>query len=196
MLIVETSEILSSNLMPFLKRPDTEQNIPLKEVIRNQIKEHQQGKHAALAELDSLPPCILPNCGSCSSTNMPPSTFSTMPEESTAKIATPPPNNEKDTKTNEDNPQLKRKNKKKRKKTKDVTDDFVFPKRTARPTSPTPSEPIATANSFSDLESDIEVDDQQQLEETPPGTLHTHAYFPYFSQNKINAQRSTKSNIY
>ncbi|GFQ92325.1 hypothetical protein TNCT_674911 [Trichonephila clavata] len=56
MLIVETSEILSSNLMPFLKRPDTEQNIPLKEVIRNQIKEHQQGKDAALAELDSSSP--------------------------------------------------------------------------------------------------------------------------------------------
>ncbi|GFQ77124.1 hypothetical protein TNCT_415751 [Trichonephila clavata] len=162
MLIVETSEILSSNLMPFLKRPDTEQNMPLKEVVRNQIKEHQQGKDAALAELDSLPLCVIPNCGSCATNKFTPSTSSTMIEETTAKIAT---NDGKALKINEDNPQLKRKTKKKRKKTKDVTDDFVFPKRTARPTSPTPSEPIATANSFSDLESDIEVDDQQQ--ETP-----------------------------
>ncbi|GFW01810.1 hypothetical protein TNCV_60621 [Trichonephila clavipes] len=43
---------------------------------------------------------------------------------------------------------------KKRKLKKDSVEDFVFPKKTARPASPSISEPVAIANSFSDLDGD------------------------------------------
>ncbi|GFT26264.1 hypothetical protein TNCV_4559201 [Trichonephila clavipes] len=43
---------------------------------------------------------------------------------------------------------------------KDSVEDFVFPKKTARPASPSFSDPIATANSFSDL-----VEDQNKVNE-------------------------------
>ncbi|GFT39183.1 hypothetical protein TNCV_2897071 [Trichonephila clavipes] len=71
------------------------------------------------------------------------------------------------------------KNKKKiqkRKQKKDSVEDFVFPKKTARPASPSISEPIATANSFSDL-----VEDQNKVTEDkeadipksrPPQPIH------------------------
>ncbi|GFX81755.1 uncharacterized protein TNCV_317591 [Trichonephila clavipes] len=45
-----------------------------------------------------------------------------------------------------------------RKLKKDSVEDFVFPKKTARPASPSISEPVAIANSFSDL-----VEDQNQV---------------------------------
>ncbi|GFX19892.1 hypothetical protein TNCV_1434521 [Trichonephila clavipes] len=52
-------------------------------------------------------------------------------------------------------PKTKRNKKdKKRKIKKDSTEDFVFPKRTTRPISSAINEPIATTNSFSDLETE------------------------------------------
>ncbi|GFR29736.1 hypothetical protein TNCT_111241 [Trichonephila clavata] len=166
MTTIETEDILISNFSGFRNIPDTDQNIPMKEIIRNQIEGHQQGKNAALTELDSLPPCINSNCYLCCTTRMPSNTPSQMPEESETKIENPP-TIDKDCESTEDNPLPKRKTKKKCKKPKDVTDDFVFPKKTARPASPIPIEPIATANSFSDLEVRIEVEEQQQMEELP-----------------------------
>ncbi|GFT76210.1 hypothetical protein TNCV_1227771 [Trichonephila clavipes] len=54
----------------------------------------------------------------------------------------------------------KKKIQKRKQKKKDSVEDFVFPKKTARPASPSFSEPIATANSFSDL-----VEDQNKVNE-------------------------------
>ncbi|GFS48646.1 hypothetical protein TNCV_769971 [Trichonephila clavipes] len=45
----------------------------------------------------------------------------------------------------------------------DSVEDFVFPKKTARPVYPSVSEPVATINSFSDLESE-EIKDQDKTE--------------------------------
>ncbi|GFT42790.1 uncharacterized protein TNCV_2508321 [Trichonephila clavipes] len=54
------------------------------------------------------------------------------------------------------------KNKKKKKLNikKDSAEDFVFPKKTARPVSPIISEPVKVNNSFSDLESE---NDEEQV---------------------------------
>ncbi|GFU45155.1 hypothetical protein TNCV_4235991 [Trichonephila clavipes] len=47
--------------------------------------------------------------------------------------------------------------KKRKQKGKDSTEEFIFPKKTARPISPTSTQdPIETNNSFSDLEQDVE----------------------------------------
>ncbi|GFS81930.1 uncharacterized protein TNCV_2497171 [Trichonephila clavipes] len=47
--------------------------------------------------------------------------------------------------------------KKRKQKSKDSTEEFIFPKKTARPISPTSTQdPIETNNSFSDLEQDVE----------------------------------------
>ncbi|GFT98959.1 hypothetical protein TNCV_3793481 [Trichonephila clavipes] len=79
------------------------------------------------------------------------------------------------------------KNKKKiqkRKQKKDSVEDFVFPKKTARPAFPSISEPIATANSFSDL-----VEDQNKVTEDkeadipkprPPQPIHLKIKKKYF----------------
>ncbi|GFQ69401.1 uncharacterized protein TNCT_20501 [Trichonephila clavata] len=136
----------------------------MKEIVKKQIKEHQQGKHAALAELDTLPPCTTPKCTSCSIFQMHSNTSSPMTEEPKPIVDTPPIVND-NCESVEVNPLPKRKPKKKRKKTKDVTHDFVFPKKTARIASPIATEPIATSNSFLDLESDVE--EEKQMEQTP-----------------------------
>ncbi|GFX13624.1 hypothetical protein TNCV_1921371 [Trichonephila clavipes] len=64
------------------------------------------------------------------------------------------------------------KNKKKftkRKLKKDSVEDFVFTKKTARPASPTIREPVATNNSFSDLEEDKDqvVEEEAKIAEVP-----------------------------
>ncbi|GFS80792.1 hypothetical protein TNCV_2905851 [Trichonephila clavipes] len=47
--------------------------------------------------------------------------------------------------------------KKRKQKSKESTEEFIFPKKTARPISPTSTQdPIETNNSFSDLEQDVE----------------------------------------
>ncbi|GFV40525.1 uncharacterized protein TNCV_2500521 [Trichonephila clavipes] len=54
---------------------------------------------------------------------------------------------------------------------KDSVEDFVFPKKTARPISPLPSEPVTVNKSFSDLESKNDKDQvalEENNETTPP----------------------------
>ncbi|GFX47918.1 hypothetical protein TNCV_4792971 [Trichonephila clavipes] len=49
------------------------------------------------------------------------------------------------------------KNKKRKNKGKESSEEFIFPKKTARPVSPTSSQdPVVTSNNFSDLEQDVE----------------------------------------
>ncbi|GFW81725.1 uncharacterized protein TNCV_2883991 [Trichonephila clavipes] len=53
----------------------------------------------------------------------------------------------------------------------DSLEDFVFPKKTARPVSPLPSEPVTVNNSFSDLESENDNDQvapEENNETAPP----------------------------
>ncbi|GFR24766.1 hypothetical protein TNCT_73711 [Trichonephila clavata] len=56
---IETSGILIENFNEVINVPDTPQNHQMKEIVKKQIREHQQGKDAALAELDTIPPLFL-----------------------------------------------------------------------------------------------------------------------------------------
>ncbi|GFQ81404.1 hypothetical protein TNCT_22291 [Trichonephila clavata] len=62
-------------------RPDTDQNAHLKEIVRKQVMEHQQGKDDALIELESIPQCNNPNCPTYSKSNPNSKNPSPMPEE-------------------------------------------------------------------------------------------------------------------
>ncbi|GFR27273.1 hypothetical protein TNCT_613331 [Trichonephila clavata] len=84
--------------------------------------EYQQGKDAALIELESLPPCNNPNCPTYRKSNSNSKNPSPMPEESKILTELLPPIINKNIESAEDNPLLKRKPKKKRKKPKDSTD--------------------------------------------------------------------------
>ncbi|GFV65791.1 uncharacterized protein TNCV_651141 [Trichonephila clavipes] len=73
--------------------------------------------------------------------------------------------------TNANNAKNKNKNKKRKFNKKDSVEDFVFPKKTARPVSPLPSEPVTVNNSFSDLESENDKDQvspEENNETVPP----------------------------
>ncbi|GFQ97601.1 hypothetical protein TNCT_631311 [Trichonephila clavata] len=86
---VEAEDILISNFNEIIDIPDTDQNIHMKEIVRKQIKKHQQGKDAALVELESLPPCITPNCSVRHIAQIIPKTPSPMPEVPKTKVDTP-----------------------------------------------------------------------------------------------------------
>ncbi|GFS62776.1 uncharacterized protein TNCV_3202051 [Trichonephila clavipes] len=59
--------------------------------------------------------------------------------------------------TNKKGIKNKKLSKKRKNKGKESTEEFIFPKKTARPVSPTSSQdPIVTSNNFSDLEQDVE----------------------------------------
>ncbi|GFQ71496.1 hypothetical protein TNCT_54781 [Trichonephila clavata] len=137
---IETSGILIDNFNEVINVPDTPQNLQMKEIVKKQIMEHQQGKDAAIAELDTIPPCNNHNCFQCSNIRMHFTSPSPMHEEPLIIDENPPVKSDKSESAEISLP--KRKPKKKRKKAKDVTDDFVFPKRTARPASPNATEPI------------------------------------------------------
>ncbi|GFX53794.1 hypothetical protein TNCV_1597401 [Trichonephila clavipes] len=67
----------------------------------------------------------------------------------------------------------KKRSKKRKNKTKESSEEFIFPKKTARPVSPTPTQdPIETKNNFSDLEQDVDhplpTDKTVNSEELPP----------------------------
>ncbi|GFW10398.1 uncharacterized protein TNCV_5097491 [Trichonephila clavipes] len=72
--------------------------------------------------------------------------------------------------TNANNAKNKNKNKNRKINKKDSVDNFVFPKKTARPVSPLPSEPVTVNNSFSDLESENDKDQvaPEENNETAP----------------------------
>ncbi|GFR16930.1 hypothetical protein TNCT_446121 [Trichonephila clavata] len=123
---IETSGILIENFNEVINVPDTPQNLQMKEIVKRQIMEHQQGKDAAIAELDSIPPCNNQNCCQCSINLLHLTPPSPMHEEPLIIDENPPVKSDKCESAEISLP--KRKPKKKRKKAKDVTDDFVFPK--------------------------------------------------------------------
>ncbi|GFW53065.1 uncharacterized protein TNCV_131301 [Trichonephila clavipes] len=112
---------------------------------------------ALVSKRDSLPECLTFNCQYCPKNNL------TTPVEVNAPVKNSNSSKKDNTVNNETKTSIKvsTKNKKKfqkHKHKKDSVEDFVFPKKTARPASPSNSEPVATANSFSDL-----VEDQNQV---------------------------------
>ncbi|GFX19315.1 hypothetical protein TNCV_3014541 [Trichonephila clavipes] len=104
-------------------------------------------KEELVSELQTLPP-------DCQDHKIP----STSVEEEINFVPSPPFIKNKIENKNKTNSKPKKKFSKKRKqKGKDSTEEFIFPKKTARPISPTSTQdPIETNNSFSDLEQDVE----------------------------------------
>ncbi|GFX15452.1 hypothetical protein TNCV_3303811 [Trichonephila clavipes] len=103
-------------------------------------------KEEMVSELKTLPPCTRSDC---QDHKIP----STSVEEEINFEPSPPENKIKTV----SKPNKKKLCKKRKQKSKESTEEFIFPKKTARPTSPTSTQdPIETNNSCSDLEQDVE----------------------------------------
>ncbi|GFR07973.1 histone H3.2 [Trichonephila clavata] len=92
---IESEEILVSNFNEVINVPDTPQNYQMKEIVKKQIREHQQGKDAALTELDLFPPCNTPGCFYCSKIKLHSNSPSPMLEEPLIIDENPPIKNDK-----------------------------------------------------------------------------------------------------
>ncbi|GFU81888.1 uncharacterized protein TNCV_2536971 [Trichonephila clavipes] len=98
-------------------------------------------KDELVSELKTLPPCTRDDC---KEHKIPPIVEDSNVSESTLD------------KTNH-NVKKKKQNKKRKNRTKESSEEFIFPKKTARPVSPiSTQDPIETKNNFSDLEQDVE----------------------------------------
>ncbi|GFU02632.1 uncharacterized protein TNCV_3755401 [Trichonephila clavipes] len=94
--------------------------------LQESLKETIAARDLLVSELRSMPPCLDQNC---------PDHTEIKTKQTQIEVIKPP--------------------QKKRKNVKNNTDDFVFPSKTARPTTPTPVlTPIAVNNSFVNLEQD------------------------------------------
>ncbi|GFV33963.1 uncharacterized protein TNCV_2613611 [Trichonephila clavipes] len=101
-------------------------------------------KEEMVSELKTLPPCTRSDCNE----HKIPTT--SIVEEINLKVPSP------ELKTNRKG-NKKKLSKKRKNKGKESTEEFIFPKKTARPVSPTSTQdPIETSNNFSDLEQDVE----------------------------------------
>ncbi|GFY42442.1 hypothetical protein TNIN_238011 [Trichonephila inaurata madagascariensis] len=148
---IRTHIIISNGYMDLEGTPDTAENYEMKEVLRAARKETLKKKAELVSELRSLPPCTTFNCTCDAIANH----FGPLDNEPSNPKASQDSINSTEIVTTPKNDKIKTKSKnKKRKVKKDSSDDFVFPKKTARPVSPLVSEPVETANSFSDLESE------------------------------------------
>ncbi|GFV08301.1 hypothetical protein TNCV_327351 [Trichonephila clavipes] len=105
-------------------------------------------KEEMVSELKTLPPCTRLDCQD----HKIPST--SVDEE--INFETSHPENENKIKI-KSKPNKKKLSKKRKNKAKESTEEFIFPKKTARPISPTSTQdPIETNNNFSDLEQEVE----------------------------------------
>ncbi|GFU55975.1 nucleic-acid-binding protein from transposon X-element [Trichonephila clavipes] len=101
-------------------------------------------KEEMVSELKTLPPCTRNDCNE----HKIPTTL--VVEENNLIVPPPELTNNKGTKN-------KKLCKKRKNKGKESTEEFIFPKKTARPVSPTSTQdPIVTSKNFSDLEQDVE----------------------------------------
>ncbi|GFQ77302.1 hypothetical protein TNCT_164971 [Trichonephila clavata] len=91
---IESEEILVSNFNEVINVPDTPQNYQMKEIVKKQIREHQQGNDAALTELDLFPPCNTPGCFYCSKIKLHSNSPSPMLEEPLIIDENPPIKND------------------------------------------------------------------------------------------------------
>ncbi|GFT03461.1 uncharacterized protein TNCV_2986171 [Trichonephila clavipes] len=115
------------------------------------LKETMEARDRLVSELRTMPPCLNSACPDHSILET---------KNSTPKKATV--NNKIN--DNEKKPSQKRKN------TKNNSDDFVFPRKTARPTTPTKVlEPVEVQNSYDELDQDPENSVSEPIDiPTPP----------------------------
>ncbi|GFX26214.1 nucleic-acid-binding protein from transposon X-element [Trichonephila clavipes] len=174
-------------------------NPSLMETTNTATAEHQLKLDALVSERDSLPECLTFNCQYCTNSNP------TTPVEVNAPVKNKNPNSVKKVKTdkkekNKTSNNVTSKNKKKinkRKLRKDSVEDFVFPNKTARPASPSISEPVATANNFSDLivdQNQVIEDKEAKIADIPnPRPLHLKIKENFRSQIKSIYQKFPES---
>ncbi|GFT75647.1 uncharacterized protein TNCV_1136051 [Trichonephila clavipes] len=118
------------------------------ELYRTNTQAMIRRKEEMVSELKTLPPCTKLDCQD----HKIPST--SVDEE--INFETSHPENENKIKIN-CKPNKKKLSKKRKNKAKESTEEFIFPKKTARPISLTSTQdPIETNNNFSDLEQDVE----------------------------------------
>ncbi|GFV57822.1 hypothetical protein TNCV_3072011 [Trichonephila clavipes] len=113
-----------------------------KELYRMSTQAMIKRKEEMVSELKTLPPCSRNDCNE----HKIPTT--SVVEEINFFLKVPPPEL-----TNSKGNKNKKLCKKRKNKGKESTEEFIFPKKTARPVSPTSTQyPIVTSNNFSDLE--------------------------------------------
>ncbi|GFW11095.1 hypothetical protein TNCV_4783051 [Trichonephila clavipes] len=139
-------------------------------------------KEEMVNELKTLPPCTRTDCNE----HKIPTT--SIVEEINLKV--PPPELKSNSKGNKN----KKLCKKRKTKGKESTEEFIFPKKTAMPVSPTSTQdPIVTSNNFSDLEQDVEhplpTTNQVTIEVVTPKIKHPHPIMLKIKKNfrKLNA---------
>ncbi|GFY02347.1 uncharacterized protein TNCV_3502291 [Trichonephila clavipes] len=164
---IEALDIVINRCTELVNFPDTDDNHEMKAILRASIDDIQRKKDTMVSELRSLPPCMTFNCNGNYCTLSPPIPTEKHKDSDSNHIL----KNYSEAPTNANNAKKKKKKKKRKINTKDSVEDFVFPKKTARPVSPLPSEPVTVNNSFSDLESENDKDQvapEENNETVPP----------------------------
>ncbi|GFW80029.1 hypothetical protein TNCV_984381 [Trichonephila clavipes] len=162
---IEALDIVINLCTELVNFPDTNDNHEMKAILRASIDDTQRKKDTMVSELRSLSPCMTFNCNGnyCA----PPLTPTEKHKDSDSNHIL---KNYSEAPTNANNAKNKKKKIHKINK-KDSVEDFVFPKKTARPVSPLPNEPVTVNNSFSDLESENDKDQvapEENNETEPP----------------------------
>ncbi|GFY58149.1 hypothetical protein TNIN_464201 [Trichonephila inaurata madagascariensis] len=130
---IRTHIIIANGYMDLEGTPDTAENYEMKEVLRAARKETLKKKAELVSELRSLPPCTTFNCSCDAIANH----FGPLDNEPSNPKANQDSINSTEIVTTPKSDKIKTKSKnKKRKVKKDSSEDFVFPKKTARPVSP------------------------------------------------------------
>ncbi|GFX50453.1 uncharacterized protein TNCV_770251 [Trichonephila clavipes] len=147
--------------------PDTDDNHEMKAILRASIDDTQRKKDTMVSELRSLPPSMTFNCNGNYCTPTPPIPTEKHKDSDSNHIL----KNYSEAPTNANNAKNKKKKEKRKINKKDSVEDFVFPKKIARPVSSLPSDPVTENNSFSDLESENDKDQvapEENNETVPP----------------------------
>ncbi|GFY48288.1 hypothetical protein TNIN_190331 [Trichonephila inaurata madagascariensis] len=146
---ISSESMLIRTYTELIKKFDDGSNPEMIQLVSKSADEHQSNLDALVSERDSLLPCLTFNCNYCGPSN----SSTPVVEKAPVLISNSKENNTIETPINSTSPKNKNKIKKRNIK-KDSVEDFVIPKKTARPVSPSIIEPVATNNSFSDLESE------------------------------------------
>ncbi|GFU84137.1 uncharacterized protein TNCV_4504361 [Trichonephila clavipes] len=161
--------------------------------------EHQSKLDALVSERDSLPECLTFNCQYCTNSNPTIPVVVNAPVKNSNSITQDKSDNSATVTTVNSTPKNKKKFKK-RKLKKGSVEDFVFPKKTARPASPSISEPVAITNSFSDLEEDKnqEIEEEAKIavvpNPRPPQPIHLKIKENFRTQIKLIYQNFPEIN--
>ncbi|GFV07562.1 uncharacterized protein TNCV_4940681 [Trichonephila clavipes] len=174
-------------------------NPSLTETTNSALAEHQLKLDTLVSERNSLPQCLTFNCQYCTNSNP------TIPMVVNAPVQNSNSNtqdkiDDNATITTVNDTSKNKKKFKKRKLKKDSLEDFVLPKKTARPASPSISEPVAITNSFSDLDEDKNqvIEEEAKIADVPiprpPQPIHLKIKENFRTQIKLIYQNFPEIN--